>query len=336
MPESRNEVIDLFRYATKNKIGLLYLETLKKRGKLERFGLESEYQRECEKHDEHLLTARRVSKLFNAHNIDYAIFKSTMPYPAVPNDVDVIHFGSDKEFKKTVEIMLNAGYERIEDVSSPVEFEVHDARHSHHIGSHTKDVYDIDFYRKVAANYIPYLNKGKLAKYTAETNVLGEGVKILQPEADLIAIIAHSLVEQLCTLFVYYATIYYLAEMGSNGVSNLLRLAGDHNVTVATRAHCSVVAALHQSAHGFTPGVLEQILTKLGGSEKKEVRNLFKRDFKMPHRYNWPTVIRALLERIRDGEFRAGALRLAMSLLNPKFLRYIIWQLAWRHRRETY
>jgi len=39
LPENKEEALELYEYATKNKIGLAYLESLKDQERLEEFGL---------------------------------------------------------------------------------------------------------------------------------------------------------------------------------------------------------------------------------------------------------------------------------------------------------
>ena len=339
--ENSDEAFKLYAYATKNKIGLLYLETLKNREKLEEFGLQSKYHEECENHDKQVITANRVSKLLNSFDINYAVFKSFMPYPAVPNDVDILHLGSADEYKKAVEIMLRAGYDRIEDAPSPTQVEFHDTRDCEHKGiEHTgvtaKDVYDIDLYEKAAASHIIYLNRAKLAKYVTEIDILGEKVKILEPEAELVALITHSIIpEMLCTLSVYYATLYFLVKMNAENIDRFVYIAKENNVTFPIRTHCSLIAEVHKTAHGFVPNKLEEVFAKLG-SETKEAKNLSRANFKMPHRYGWLMVFRTLLERTKDGEFRKGVARQMVSMSSPRFAKAVIKDIIWRSRRETY
>lgn len=218
LPENKEESTELYIYAMKNKIGLLYLETLKNQGRLEVFGLESEYQEEHEKHNEQVTTAFRIAKLFNSNNINYIVFKSIMPYPAVPNDIDIVHLGSDDEYKKAKGIILQNGYEEFfgefGSGISPSQTMFHDSRDGPHLGLSKKDIYDIDLYREIMASYIVYLDREKFKKYVTEMDVSGMRIRVLEPEAELVALITHSIIpEQLCTFSVYYATLHYLAKM---------------------------------------------------------------------------------------------------------------------------
>jgi len=334
--ESGNEALKLYDYAVKNKIGLLYLKTIKDQGKLEDFRFVSKYKAECEKHNEQLITLNRIAKFLNSLNMDYAIFKSIMPYPATPNDIDILCFGSDDEYKKVVNILFQNGYEKPEGGSGPFVIMVHDTRNGAHPDPHEKDVYDIDLYREVAITHIVYLDKRKLVKHVTEMNILNEKVKVLRPEAELVASITHSIIpEQLCTLFIYYATLYYFEKMNSEGIEQLINIAKENNVTFPIRAHCSLVGELHQAVHGFVPEKINRVLAKLG-NETTERNTLLKNNFKMPHHYNWFTVIRTLLELAKGEEFRKSVIVQAINMLNPRFGKYVFDQLIWRRERETY
>ena len=337
LPKDKDDASELYNYATKNKIGLLYLEALKDQGKLEDFGLRLKYEEERKKHNKQSITAIRISKLFNSSDVNYAIFKSIMPFPATPNDVDVIHFGSDEEYEKAVEIMLQSDYMEVKGEVDAEQRMFHDARDGM-LEPHPpeKDVYDIDLYQNISASYVLYLDKRKLGKYVTEINMSGSKLKVLKPEAELVAIIIHSIIpEQLCTLFVYYAMLHHLERKNSEEIDRFIDIAKENNVTFSVKAHCSLVAELHRVAHGFVPEEIKEILVKLG-NETREKKFLVKNGFKMPHKYSLSAVLRILLEKMREREFRRSVLKQMVFMLNPRLAKWVIYNIFWRRRRETY
>ena len=336
-PRSGSEALELYNHATKNKIGLFYLKTLRDRDKLEDFGLELKYQAEQKKHNEQSLTASRIAELFNSFGVNYAIFKSIMPFPATPNDVDIIHFGSDGEYEKAVEVMLQSDYMEVKGQADAEQRMFHDARDGElNPHPHKKDVYDVDLYQKVSASYVLYLDKRKLEKYVTEMNRSGNKFKVLKPEAELVTIIIHSIIpEMLHTLFVYYATLYHLDRLKSEDINRFINIAKENNVTFSVKAHCSLVAELHKEAHGFVPEKIEEILVKLG-DEKREREISLKNNFKMPHKYSLSTVARILLEKAKEAEFRKSLIKQMGYMLNPKLAKWVISEIILRRRRETY
>jgi len=338
LPENKGEALELYDYATKNKIGLAYLESLKDQGMLEELGLKRKYEEEKKKHDEQLITLRRISELFNSSGVNYAIFKSIMPFPATPNDVDIIHFGSDDEFERAAELMLQSDYMEVKGQADSEQRMFHDVKCGGCLDPHPKekDVYDVDVYHKISASYVQYLDKRKLKKYVVEMNILNNKIKVLRPEAELVAIIIHSIIpEMLCTVLVYYATLYHLARMNSEGIKSFIDIAKENNVTFSVKAHGSLVAELHKAAHGFIPVKIEEILVKLG-DEQRERKLLVKNDFKMPHKYSLSIVSKILLEKSREKEFRRSVGKQIVHTLNPRLAKWVVNEIILRRRRETY
>lgn len=337
LPENGYEALELYKYATKNKVGLAYLESLKNQGKLEEFELKSKYDEEQKKHDIQSVTASRISALFNSFDINHAIFKSIMPFPATPNDVDIIHFGSDDEYKKAAEMMLQSNYIEVKGQADAEQRMFHDARDGElnpHPG--VKDVYDVDLYQKVSASYVLYLDKRKFEKHVTEIDISDSKIKVLRPEADLVTIIIHSIIpEMLCTLFVYYATLYHLEKMNSEEINRFIAIAKENNVTFSVKAHCSLVAEVHKAAHGFVPEEIEKVLPELG-DETKERRKLLENNFRMPHKYSLSAVTRVLLEKMKEAEFRRSIFRQMVYMSNPRLAKWVIRETILRRRRETY
>lgn len=335
-PKDKDDALELYDYATKNKIGLAYLESLSDQGALEEFELEPKYEEEQKKHNEQSITAKRISELFNSSGINYAIFKSIMPFSATPNDVDIIHFGSDEEYKKAADIMLQSSYTEVKGQADSEQRMFHDAKCGGYLDPHPheKDVYDVDLYQRIAASYVLYLDKRKLEKYV--TTIRSNKIRVLKPEAELVTVIIHSIIpEQLCTLLVYYATLHYMKHMNSKDIKGFIDIAKENNVTFSVKAHCSLVAELHRAAYGFVPEKVEEILIKLG-DEEKERKILAKNGFQMPHKYSLSAVLRILLEKMREREFRRSVVKQMVYMLNPKLFKWVVYNIIWRRKRETY
>ena len=260
LPENKSEALELYKYATKNKIGLLFLETLNKQGKISEFNLVSEYSRKIKNHKEQLITATRVAELLNSIDCDYALFKSIMPFPATPNDIDIIHFGSDDEYNTIINVFLRSGYREIVSPRGypyPFKHDFHDARNGEHVDSSNKDIYDVDMYHGITVSYIEYLDEVKIRKYVTKKEMFGTEISSLNREADLVTIIVHSLItEQLLTLFSYYSTLYHLIN---SSIRDFITIAKENNVTFPVKVHCSLVAELHKNAHGFIPEKIDAI-----------------------------------------------------------------------------
>lgn len=337
LPESVTDAKALYTLAVKNKIGLLYLTALEERGGLEKYSLRDEYIREIKKNEDQTATLYRVSHLLNVHNIKYAIFKSYMPFPATPNDVDIIHFGNDNEFSKACRTMLASGYQEVTGTADTQQRMFHDTATGGVLDPHPekKDVFDIDLYHKVSASQLVYLDKANLERYVINICPEGNQIKALSPEADLMAIIIHSIFpELLCTALAYYSTLYYVYKMDNENVLKFVDAVETNHVKKATLAHFSIVAELHEKSHGFVPDKVSKICALLGykGGRKVFIEN----DFELPHKYSINCFLRVVAEKCRDNEFRKSIPRQVVFSLSPKNLRWIIYNLIWRYQRETY
>jgi hypothetical protein len=335
-PADKDEALALYDHAVKNKIGLLYLDSLEKQGKLQDYGLTEKHSEELHRYDEQTATVLRISEVYNSEGVDYAIFKSLMPFRATPNDVDIIHFGKDEEYRAAAELMLRSNYVEVKGPVDSRQRMFHDARNCQHGDAHKKDIYDIDVYQKISASHVLYVDKEKLKKRIVQADYKGVKYKALADEAELMVIIIHSIIpEMIHTLFVYYATLYYVQKMGDPQLKEFLEVSKENNVTYSVRAHLSIVAGLHKAAHGTVPERVSGLLKSLGGKDAEE-KGLLKQGYKTPYKYSVPTVVRILLEKTRENEFRKSAVKQAFYMLNPKMARWVVSEILIRRKRETY
>jgi hypothetical protein len=326
---------ELYKYACKNKIGLLYLEQIRERGLLG--ALELEYEKQCLKHRELMSTAVHISDVLTSGNIKHAIIKTIMPYPAVCNDVDVLFLNPQVDYGKAIRLMIKNGFEVVG--VAPEEIMFHDSRDCHHTTGPTKDVYDVDLYRKLAMSRLIYLDAEKLGTGVNDVNVLQDGVaKVLAPEAELLTTIVHAVVvEQIYCLSVYYTTLHYLAKLESAGITKFLSLAHETRTSGPLAIHFALTAAIHYAAHGFVPEKFEEILDSLYSvTWKNEVRSLSKSCLKMPHRYSFATLAFSLLERSKSKTFRTSLAAQISSTINPRFAQRVGTEFFSRRTRETY
>lgn len=332
---NKNKILELYSIAKKNKIGLAFLEHIKDEDKLKELDLELVYQNERKMKDDQLNTMNRISKLLNSSNVNYTIFKSLMPFPAITNDIDIIHFGSEKDYKKIIELLLRSDYMEVKGDMDAEQCTFHDTIYGKRLEPHSKkkDVYDIDIYQKIAASHLIYIDK---RKFKNEVYIYDNNIRLLRPEAELAIIIVHSIVpEMLCTLFLYYAILSHISKMNKEEINRFIYLAKYNNITFSVKIVCSIVAELHRISHGFVPDKIEQILEALGRN-KREKNILIKNNFKMPHRYSSITVIRTLFEKTKESTFRKSIFEQVVYMSNPKFLIWFISEVLWRRKRETY
>ena len=349
-----SELFKLYQLAVKNKIPLLYLEeVLKKQEHLSK--LKHKYAEERRRYSEFMNTIGRLAEVLESAKIEYALFKTIKPYPAVPVDVDLLTLGDDKAYQKAVEVLLKAGYPpqtpnivNIADLADDDDYKraaklltkpTYGKRHVSPTGTDFLDPkygVDIDLQKDIAISYLIYLDKNKFGNRVAQFRVPGgKEVKTLSPKADLMSVIAHSLMEQLYLLGEFYSFLYHLSEMNEASISAFVGFAKENRLVAAVRAFATVTAELHRAAYGSIPDKLELILEKTA-FEATEAKSLERAKFKMPHKYRTSTVAKVLLEKLREQRFRKSVLTQIMGMLDPRLTKLVIQQLVDKRRRETY
>lgn len=322
--ESNIDISGLYQYAAKNRMPLLYLEALKRLGRLS--SLEEEHNKLIGRHARTVEAISRVSKVLDRAGIDYTLFKSIRPYNEVTVDIDILIFGD--EYNKTIKIMRRAGYVFLSGwVPGPLSITFRDV----------KSRINLDIYNEIGVSHVIYLDKDILRRFVTRRKLSsGEAVLSLSPHADLLAIIAHSVLkEHMYVLSEYYTTLYYMADMKSDILSSFLSLIDKCNMRSAVRTHLGTTALLHYWAHRFIPACLMMLLDELGLNHL-ELSRVKKMSFRMPYKYHPFTVINALTEKLADGKTRKSLALQTWSMLNPKFTSSMVNELRHHITRETY
>ncbi|MEM5816016.1 MAG: hypothetical protein QXL14_03135 [Candidatus Aenigmatarchaeota archaeon] len=335
---SEKEVKILYNLALKNKVALLFLEKLRDSGLLEKSGLNSEYEKLMKKRNEQFRTAIRISSILDNLKIEYSVFKSILPFPSIPNDIDMIHFGSSEEFQDLITNLQNFGYLLVESGADAEQRMFHDAILGGKTLKHPrdKDEYDVDIYNKISASYLIYLDKVKLKKCVRDVQILNEKIRNLTPEAEIIVFSIHSIIpEQLFTLMAYYSILYYLEGLNSAKIENFVELTKENRVVYPVKSCLSIVAELHRSAHGFVPEKIEELI-EIFGIDKSETKKLIDSDYKLPFRFSWSAIIKTIAEKTKEKEFRRSMLKQTIYMANPKLARWVLWNIIWRRKRESY
>ena len=79
---------DLLQLAFRNRVELIYLSNLKQAGLLKR--LRPQWDEYRQRRDKTLECIVRIAAAMEEQQIPYAITKSLRPYPAIPNDTDLL------------------------------------------------------------------------------------------------------------------------------------------------------------------------------------------------------------------------------------------------------
>jgi hypothetical protein len=302
-------------------MSLLCLEALKGLDRLD--GLRTEYRKLGDRYIEAQNAICRASDVLCEAGIRYAFFKSIRPYKEVTVDIDILIFGS--AYEETKRTLRTAGYFLLG--SGPLSTTFRDSRVK----------INLDVYNEVGVSSIIYLDKEVLAKSVGKTKLPnGAAVSSLTPDADLLALIAHSVIkEQMYVLSEYYTTLYYLADMKEEGLDSFLSLTDKCKIRSAVKIHLGITALLHQKAHGFVPFSLMRLIEKLD-MDSLELMRVRKMGFQMPLKYHPITLLKTFMEKSGEEKARRSFALQALSMIDLGSASLVIKRMLQHVSRETY
>ena len=335
---SDEEKKELYRIAYNNKVGLFFLQRLKDIGELS--PLEDTYALDRVRYDETLRTAINLSSAISEYTSDFAIFKFLKPYPHTPSDVDVLFFLSKEDYFKTVDYLLNNGYFKIGECPSQVV--VYDLRGGYEqMDKRTESgkeggKYYIDLYNKVSASHVIYVDNETLDGHKIKVDCQGGAIQTLDPIADLTVVLTHSIIpEQLFTLGDYYTALCYIQKMDKEGLNKLAQMFRDNNITRAGITSLSVISSLHEKVCGFVPDKIGYVMGEMGWNPKVG-GEISSTDFALPYRYSVSTLIKVLAERMKNKNGLKSILAQGVCMLDPRLMKWVVYNIILRRKRETY
>jgi hypothetical protein len=321
-PFREEEIAALYTHAVKNRIPLLYLDALEKNKKL--FDLKPTYCKQYSRYLKIFDTMARVSDFLSSLDVEHAIFKSIRPYPDASVDIDTLIFGSEK-YERVLKSFSKASWNMLGYGPQSATFFDSEAQ----VG--------IDLYREVAVSWVIYLDKEKLERYVTRRILPNKkSVYAFQVEADLLAIIAHSIIkEQIFTLAEYYTFLLFLKEVKMKEIERFNGLVEINNMVELAKSFVTLTAVLHNEAFGCVPEKLEALLSALGrdGLEEKRIRQ---NAFETPHKYHFLTLLKCVKDKLKEEKTRKSMALQGFEMMNPHFMKTVFAGLVDHMIRETY
>jgi hypothetical protein len=327
-------LLKLYRIAYKNKLGLLFLESVAKQRPLQDV-LQDELNKEREKKSTIQRTAQRSATILNYTKLRYAVIKSSYPFPAVPNDVDILILGPSYEYRKAVETMKKNQFVIVGGNEAPLEVCLHDNSRGKHFDDPSKDYaskdpFDVDIYKEVGASHIVYMDKKKLLDQVTQTMIDTTKVNVLTGPAEIALSIFHSIYpERIYTLLLHFHILYAIKGMSRADVSEFVRICRDHHMCKAVTLVLSLTERIQEMCFGKPPADLINLREAVGKRKQVLVRTL-------PYLYPMRTVLSSFIGKRNDMIFSLSVLRQLISMLNPRYARYIFLVYKDRKNRDTY
>ncbi len=305
----------LFELAFENRVELLFLEALSKAGNLN--GFEDEYTKLKERYLMTLSVIARAGDILSSSGVPYVVFKTIKPYPATPNDTDILCLGNKRDYKKAYDILRKNGYK--EHGKAPLQVNIYDPRGEGKIGPGKKGgIYYIDLYQEVATDYFVYVDKKKLLPFVREMNIDGVNVKVLAPEPELAIVMYHNVFpEKTFHLEHFYLPLYWFSDL-SFDFDLFMRFVESNQLKIAARANLSLIAILHKTAFNTVPPPILELLERWG-EEKEEIKKLCRNGIEVPYYFTFGLFWKSFVFKLLDKRSIRSVFNQGLHMLNPKF-----------------
>jgi hypothetical protein len=247
----------------------------------------------------------------------YMIFKSIKPYPAIPNDTDLLIFGGKKEFDSALGHLYKCGY--IFHEWAPMQTTLYDPRGKGAIGVGKKGgTYYVDVYREISTDYVNYLNEKAVKPHVIIRQINGVNVRILRQEPELAVILFHNVFpERTFQLEHFYMPLYYLADPEFD-TDLFVRFTVENRMTYAVKTNLSLIEKLHHAHFGFVPDVVMQLLDGWGRN-RREADRFVGADLKTPYMFSPLTFWNTCIAKLGDTAFTNSLVVQGLHMLNPVF-----------------
>ncbi len=339
-PEPLRESKELFSCAFRNRIGLMYLDALRRSHKLDK--LAAMYRDLSDREKETLITASRVSSVLRKANVDHVIVKTLRPYPATPNDVDVVCLGDKRIFKRGERALQEAGYVLL--LKKQEQNGYCDPRGAYLLAEnrHVDEMYTggryfLDFYRNLAADHFQYMDKSKLSNAVIKVSPVDScEFLVLEPLSDLCTILMHSVFpHQRYGLESFYTITYRLCEAEPSEIQRFGALVRSYNLEYAAAAFLAVTHRVHTEVFGFVPPKLREALDAVGMLHY-ESRNFAQSSLDMPYVFSKRVVWGAVFWKLREKNALRSMLTQLVSMVRPSFFSDVMFEMRRKRALDHY
>jgi hypothetical protein len=295
-----------FHVAVLNKVGLFYLESLDRFGKVR---AQKDFCRLRERFRKTRNLARFLGVVLGRSGVSYAIFKTLKPFQFSAKDVDVL-VESHEDFAKAVRALKNEGFRcKAGDLFSLTLF-----REDFGI--------NVDLHLEISASNLPYMDKSVLfGTHVIDREFDGEIVRSLDACAEVVVIACHGLYkEQMFTLADFYSVVLWCKEID---VDELCELAERSGSEIAVSLLFSWVDKLVKEIFKIRMPVIDQVLARL---DSHPILNIALRGgFRFPFKLSKASVALSFSNKfLRDPRLRSGLLRGLLSSFSEHQLRVFL------------
>lgn len=329
--EEPTESKDLYTFAFKNNVEMLYFERLGAPDNLTT--LSDEYTDIRERQKQTIKSIAKFCSVLESGNINYGITKTIRPYRGTPNDIDALYLGDLSKYESAAEYLTTKGYK----ITAPndMQYEFFDTNAGEEFNKDKSGGrFYIDFYRELAADHMPYMDSDKLSRETIKQQLEDEdkAVNTFTKRAEIVILALHSvLMHRIIPLEVIYTYSFYLNEMSKEEIKDLWTYTKDNQAESALRCVLTVMKVLYEECFNEIPDKLA-LLISLSGISKKEEKEFKSENMKMPHTVTLSNFVISVFSKIRGKRSRRGFLKELTHMLNPVFAIEVLYHMFSKKR----
>ena len=316
------ESLDVFDYAFRNRIALLYLQTLAEHGRLDRLG--SQYERLRKRHNNLHCDIRTLTRSLQAAGIAYVIIKTFRYYPANPNDIDIVLLGGADECERAVEVIEALGYRKYNVTRGGIIsfWDPRRPKDDPHNGD-AVDYIDLDLYHDITVVELVYFDsarfRGADQLHTFANIVDGSltTARVLPAWLDLFLVHLTSIFpNRSYGLEVFYTTLYNLEQFSEPDFQAFVEFSRSVHLGRQIGHVLCLTQQLLKEALDCSNERLEHLVAKLCRSGTKESVDSYSFPYVYPLSFFLWTGIKAALTH-KKGIQSAGMV--IASMLNPRY-----------------
>ena len=309
-------LLQIYQKAFYDRVAPLYLHKFRRKGWLRELEDRYVFVREREAMTLSVLSDL-AAKLNEWDWHGYAIFKSIKPYPAIPNDTDVLIFGEKKEFDSALAHLYECGY--IFHEWAPMQTTLYDPRGKGQIGKGKKGgAYYIYVYSDISTDYFLYIDKRSLLPHVHTVPLNGTQVRTVRKEVELAIILFHNVFpERTFQLEHFYMPLYRLKDDDFD-LDILIEFVEKQKLIYAISTNLTIVEHLHDKVFGFVPGPIHELLDRWGRNSY-ELERFKSKGQETPYLFSPKTFWITFFQKIRDGAALKSLFTQGLHMLNPVF-----------------
>ncbi len=309
------DVEEMTEFAFKSRVGLLFLEECLRRGvALGPKATELHRSLTTRRAATDRVVAKLARRLDEVAKNDWVLFKSIKPFASTPNDTDWFPFDARRHRELVEHLTADGGFKWMEDAPRQTTLI---EQGGEGITDTTKKggVYYIDCYVAPSTDYFIYLDPRRMRNLTEQVEVDGYAVPILQPHAELTAIMFHNVFpEKTFTIEAYYLIKRYLDLIEERGtLDDFIEVCREQKVEYACAANLALTRDIDAGQFGLEDRRVAHVLAGLG-HEKLRIAN-FNPNGPFPYAFPAKVFWRAFVSKQRDRTSFLSTLNQAVHML---------------------